>query len=129
MALSRFEYRKQLVVEESNAIGTAALRSQFLPASHEAEVNELFGRYVEIRLDSVLRTTESSPARQQLDSEATQIHIRLWGVANGAAEADLRSVPLGLLADAVNEVIDLKAKCDIAIANHVPESVLLMIIG
>lgn len=32
MAISRFEYRKQMVVQESNAIGTAALRSQFLPA-------------------------------------------------------------------------------------------------
>ncbi|HLF10740.1 MAG TPA: hypothetical protein VJA26_05960, partial [Gammaproteobacteria bacterium] len=129
MALSRFEYRKQLVVEESNAIGTAALRSQFLPTLHEAEVNELFRRYVGIRLDSVLRTTESSPARQQLDTEATRIHSRLWGIANGAAEADPRSVPLGLLAHAVNEVIDLKAKRDIAVANHVPESVLLMMMG
>jgi len=126
MALSRFEYRKQLVVEESNAIGTAALRSQFLPTHHEAEVNELFRRYVEIRLDSVLRTTESSPARQQLDAEATQTHSRLWGIANGAAEAVPRSVPLGLLAHAVNEVIDIKAKRDIAVANHVPESVLMM---
>ena len=44
MALSRFEYRKQMVVEESNAIGTAALRSQFLPASHGDEINRLFRR-------------------------------------------------------------------------------------
>lgn len=33
MALSRFEYRKQMVVQESNAISTAALRSRFLLAS------------------------------------------------------------------------------------------------
>jgi hypothetical protein len=42
---------------------------------------------------------------------------------------DPRSVPLGLLADAVNEVIDIKAKRDIAVANHVPGSVLLMMMG
>jgi len=129
MALSRFEYRKQLVVEESNAIGTAALRSQFLPTSDDAEVGELFRRYVENRLDSVLRTTPSSSARQQLDAEATRIHGRLWGIANDAAQADPRSVPLGLLAHAVNEVIDIKATRDIAVANHVPESVLLMMMG
>jgi hypothetical protein len=34
-----------------------------------------------------------------------------------------------LLAHAVNEVIDIKAKRDIAVANHVPESVLLMMMG
>jgi len=56
MALSRFEYRKQMVVQESNAIGTAVLRSQFLPISRDDEVNKLFRRYVEIRLQSVLLT-------------------------------------------------------------------------
>ena len=129
MALSRFEYRKQMVVEESNAIGTAALRAQFLPPPHEAEVSELFRRYVEIRLDSVLFTEQSSPARQQLDSETRQLQSRLWGIANGAAEADPRSVPLGLFAHAVNQLIDIKAKRDIGVANHVPESVLLLMMG
>ena len=57
-ALSRIEYRKQMVVQESNAIGTAVLRSQFLPAPRDDEVNELFRRYVEIRLESVLQTEQ-----------------------------------------------------------------------
>jgi len=128
MALSRFEYRKQMVVQESNAIGTAALRAQFLPASHDDEVARLFRRYVEIRLTSVLQTAQSSPAREQLDAETRELQRRLWHIANEAAEADPRSVPLGLFTHAVNEVIDIKAKRDIAVANHVPESVLLFLL-
>lgn len=31
MALSRFDNRKQMVIKESNAIGTAVLRYQLLP--------------------------------------------------------------------------------------------------
>ena len=127
MALSRFEYRKQMVVQESNAIGTAALRSQFLPASRENGVDELFRRYVEIRLESVLRTEQGSSARAQLDTEVRQIQYRLWRIANEAAEADPRSIPVGLFTHAMNEVIDIKTERDIAVANHVPETVLLFL--
>ena len=129
MALSRFEYRKQVVVQESNAIGTAALRSEFLPTSHDDEVNKLFRRYVEIRLESVLRTEQASSDREQLDLEARRIQRRLWRIANEAAEADPRSIPLGLFTHAINEVIDIKTKRDIAVANHVPESVLLFLLA
>jgi hypothetical protein len=129
MALSRFEYRKQMVVQESNAIGTASLRAQFLPSSNDAEVGKLFRRYVEIRLHSVFHTAQMSSARDQLDAETRQLQHRLWHIAYEAAEANPRSVPLGLFAHAVNEVIDIKSKRDIAIANHVPESVLLLLFG
>lgn len=129
MALSRFEYRKQMVVEESNAIGTAALRAQFLSTPHEANVIEVLRHYVDIRLDSVLRTAQSSPARQQFDAEIRQLQSRLWGIAHDAAEAEPQSVPLGLFTQAVNELIDLKVKRDIGIANHVPEGALLLMMG
>ena len=129
MALSRFEYRKQVVVQESNAIGTAALRSQFLPTSRDDEVDRLFRRYVEIRLESDLHTEQGSPDREQLDLEVRQIQRRLWRIANEAAEADPQSIPLGLFTHAINEVIDIKTKRDIAVANHVPESVLLFLLG
>jgi hypothetical protein len=129
MALSRFEYRKQMVVQESNAIGTAALRSQFLPISRDDEVDRLFRRYVEIRLESVLRTGQSSLEREKLDNEIQQIQSRLWHIANESAEADPRSIPLGLFTHSINEVIDNKTKRDIAVANHVPESVLLFLLA
>ena len=128
MALSRFEYRKQMVVQESNAIGTAALRSQFLPTYRDDEVDKLFRRYVEIRLESVLRTTQGSSERAQLDVEVRQIQRRLWSIATEAAEADPRSIPSSLFVHAMNEVIDIKTKRDIAVANHVPESVLLFLL-
>lgn len=129
MALSRFEYRKQMVVEESNAIGTAAFRSQFLPTSRDDEVNKLFCRYVEIRLKSVLGTCQGSLDRERLDIEDRQIQLQLWRIAKEAAEADPRSISLGLFTHAVNEVIDIKIKRDIAVANHVPESVLLFLLA
>jgi hypothetical protein len=118
-----------MVVKESDAIGTAALRSQFLPTSRDEEVDQLFRRYVEIRLESVLRTEQGSSEREQLDAEVRRIHRRLWQLANEAAEAEPRSIPLGLFTDAMNDLIDIKTTRDIAVANHVPESVLVFLMG
>jgi hypothetical protein len=127
MALSRFEYRKQMVVQESNAIGTAALRSQLLPTSRDEDVSKLFRRYVEIRLESVLHTVQGSSDRARLDLEIRQIQRQLWQIASEAAEAEPRSIPLGMFTHAMNEVIDIKSKRDIAVANHVPESVIVFL--
>lgn len=128
MAMSRFEVRKQMVVQEVNAIGTAALRSHFLPAGTDEEVNGLFRRYVEVRLESVRTTQQGSEERAGFDHESGRIQQQLWRLANEAAEADPRSVPLGLFVHAVNELIDSKTRRDVAVANHVPESVLVFLL-
>jgi CDP-diglyceride synthetase len=51
MALARYERRKQLVLEESNAIGTAYLRSRLLPEPAGTEVAGLLRSYVGAGLD------------------------------------------------------------------------------
>lgn len=129
MALSRFEYRKELVVQESNAIGTAALRARLLPRAERDVALGLLGRYVEVRLQTVLRTAQSSPERQRGDDEAAQLHARLWAVAAAVAATDPRSVTYGMFAQSVNQLIDVKAQRDVAVANHVPESVLFLLCG
>jgi hypothetical protein len=129
MAMSRFEYRKQMVVLESNAIGTAALRSEFLSTARADEVYSLLCGYVDIRLESVLRTCQASSERERLDVEDRRIHLQLWRIAHEAAADHPQSIPVGLFTQAVNELIDVKARRDIAVANHVPESVLLFLLA
>ena len=59
-AASRFDTRRQLVVEEANAIGTAYLRLDLLSASAQVALRESFRRYVDARLD-VYRKPPTSP--------------------------------------------------------------------
>jgi hypothetical protein len=127
MALSRFDQRRQLVVREANAIGTATLRARLLPPPQRVEAAGLFRRYVEVRLEAARGANLPTPRHQVLDDEAGLIQERLWRSAVAAAEADPRSVPAGLFTQAMNELIDLKGERDAALANHVPESVLALI--
>ncbi len=50
MAVSRYETRKQLMVDQANAIGTAALRARLLPAPAAERGVELLRQYVDSRL-------------------------------------------------------------------------------
>ena len=51
MAMSRYDTRRQMILEESNAIGTTFLRAQLLPDPPRKEVSNLLRRYVEVRLE------------------------------------------------------------------------------
>jgi len=49
-AESRFDTRRQLIVQESNAIGTAYLRVDLLPATAQPQLREDFRSYTDSRI-------------------------------------------------------------------------------
>ena len=55
MALSRFEARRDAVLNEANAIGTTALRARLLPPPHNTQALKLLREYVHVRLDIAQR--------------------------------------------------------------------------
>jgi hypothetical protein len=125
MALTRFDNRKQMVVKESNAIGTAVLRSKLLPENQRAKMNELFKQYVNVEFSITSRANVSLEERIQQNQEAKRLQGLMWDEAFAATENNPLSVPAGLFATSINSLIDIKTERDIAISNHVPEIVLL----
>lgn len=125
MALSRFDNRKQMVVKESNAIGTAVLRSQLLPENQRAKMNELFKDYVNVEFSITSRANVPLKENKELNNEAKRLQTLMWNEAFNATEKNPLSVPAGLFVISINQLIDIKTERDIAISNHVPEIVLL----
>jgi hypothetical protein len=125
MALARFDNRKQMVVKESNAIGTAVLRSKLLPENQRAKMNELFKQYVNVEFRITSRANVSLSERIEQNQEAKRLQGLMWDEAFAATENNPLSVPAGLFATSINSLIDIKTERDIAISNHVPEIVLL----
>ena len=70
-AASRFEERRKLIGEEANAIGTAYLRLDLLPAEAQGPLKEKFRQYLDSRLAAyrklpdVARRGRSSAARSR----------------------------------------------------------------
>jgi NADH:ubiquinone oxidoreductase subunit 3 (subunit A) len=126
MAVSRFDTRKALLLDEANAIGTTLLRSQFLPESQHREVAALLEEYLSARLD-LYNAGIDRVRLDALSAAASRIEERLWTLAVAAASAEARSVPIGLFIQSLNELIDDNEKRLVALDNHVPEAVLFLL--
>jgi hypothetical protein len=126
---SRFETRRHLVLAESNAIGTAYLRSQMLAEPYRTEVAKLLREYVDARLEFFQAGIDEARVKGAI-AETESVQRQLWLQALTVAEKDPRPVPTGLFIAPLNDVIDLHAERDAARQNRVPEIVLwLLLIG
>ena len=105
MAASRFESRRQAVLEEANAIGTTYLRARLLPEPQRGEVAKLLREYVDVRVRGI---REGKIAEAVARSE--ELHEQLWSQATAAAEKNPGSIMTGLFIQSLNDVIDLHAK-------------------
>jgi hypothetical protein len=121
LAASRFDERRQIVLEESNAIGTAYLRAGLLPQPDSGAIRNLFRVYVDARLQAV------QPGRlDDAISDSVKLHRALWSQASEVAAKDTRSIMTGLFIQSLNEVIDLHAKRVMyGLRNRIPEMVWL----
>ncbi len=100
---SRFDVRRQAVVNEANAIGTTFLRAELLPEPQRGTVRRLLRDYTDLRL---VRTAASI---DQIVQGSETIHGQLWREAVIAAAQNPQQIPTGLFIQALNDVIDMHA--------------------
>jgi len=122
MASSRYDTRKQLLLDEVNAIGTAFLRTDFLPETQRRESRKLLKKYVDIRVE-VVNQPEKMP-QAIVDSEL--IHDRLWSQLTPLSNQANNSILVGLYVQSLNEVIDLHSKrVTVGLQYHIPGTIWL----
>ena len=95
MALSRFDARRDVLLREANAIGTAALRARLLPTPYGAESLKLFRDYVQTRLDITTRVPTPDEMNAAI-ARSNAIQETLWLQVKSAMAKDNSVVPTGL---------------------------------
>lgn len=125
-AADRFAERKELVLQEANAIGTTYLRADFLPEPQRSTAKKLLQRYVKVRLVPMERGREATIAGlHSAIVESEQIQQRLWHLADQVAAQRPRSQPVGLFIDSLNSVIDLhEERVTVGMHFRIPPSLL-----
>lgn len=126
MSVSRYDVRKELVLEEVNAIGTTSLRFDFLDEPARQTADDLLLRYVRARLDFFDAGLDPDQLRHA-ESDASRLQASLWALATDALRATPDSEALALLVESLNDVFDIREKRSTALDNHVPETVLLLL--
>ena len=124
-AASRFDARRQLIVQEANAIGTAWLRLDLLPANVQPELRDLFRRYLDLRLAAYRRMPDVEAALIEI-GKANAVQGVLWKKAVAACQDSPNPVNAHLI-PALNEMFDLAATRTMAAQMHPPSIIFVML--
>lgn len=129
MAVTRYEVRRDVLVEEANAIGTTYLRAQLLAEPERSQSMDVLREYT----DAAIAMNESPPDSQDFDAAVKTmdgLHNDLWRLAGVAiSKAPQDSAPR-LYIETLNDTIDRHADRVASLRNRVPSAVwILQILG
>jgi hypothetical protein len=127
MALTRFEARREAVVNEANAIGTTALRARLLAEPQRTESLKLLQEYARIRVENI-RMGLSLAELPKVIERSNEIQEALWLRAKASAANDPALIPSGLFIQSLNEMIDSQGKRLAHLRNRIPNVVLLTLV-
>jgi hypothetical protein len=128
LAANRQDTRRELVVREANAIGTAYLRTDLLPEPHRRELQAILRQYVDSRLmpDEIMQDPVKLAEAVRRSEGVLQT---LWPAARRSNESRPPTPLDALMFQALNEVIDLHTERLAAFEYRVPQIILWLLIA
>jgi len=123
MANSRYDTRRQLVIEEANAIGTVILRTDIYPDS----VRQLMRTYLREYVTSRIAFYKAGLDVEKTVTEyirAGTISTKIWSVATTYAKADPVTTRISEMIPALNAMIDITTTRRAAGESTIPDSIM-----
>jgi len=127
MALQRFDNRNQAVIMESNAIGTALLRTKLLPEPYDTISYNLLQKYVDLRLELSIIDLSKREERTLINRKTDKVQNEIWENTIKLTEIDSREVTTGNFIIILNEVFDARDRRNAIFQQHIPESILFLL--
>lgn len=125
-ALTRFDARRYLVVEEANDIGTAWLRIALLPADAQPHMRDLFRRYLDSRIEVYRKVPQMAAVKAEL-ARAANLQSEIWALAvTSSREGGMVQAPM-LLLPALNAMFDIATTRTEAARVHPPLMIFAML--
>lgn len=103
MAANRYEERRNLVLDETNAVKTSYLRMGYLQEPYRTDLRKLLKDYLKERIETIQSKDVASVLK-----ESEKLQKDLWRQAEQLAIKEPLSVPVGLFITSLNEAIDLQ---------------------
>lgn len=125
-AAERFDGRRHLIVEEANAIGTAWLRLDLLPAESQPALRELFRKYVDSRLAAYRKLPDLDAAMAEVE-RSLAIQSQIWRESVAAARSSPTVAATTVLLPALNQMIDIVTTRTATTYMHPPFAIYLLL--
>jgi hypothetical protein len=89
MSASRYDARRQLVINDANTLEGLYLQSTLLPEANRKAFKHLLRQYVDLRSRvALLRHDASAREALELSAQSETIHGQMWNVIKESAQAD-----------------------------------------
>jgi hypothetical protein len=118
-ANSRFDYRRQLIMNETNAIDTAWLRIDLLSPDAQPAIRDDFRQYVDARLAAYNAQPDMAETSAQID-RAKAIEGDIWRRALVALQPESATPSRMLVVNALNAMFDMESSQGMALRLHPP---------
>ena len=125
MAATRFDTRRQLLLDEVNAIGTCYLRADLVPDPERVEIRQRLREYVHLRAE-VIKQPQTLP---KILARSEALQDELWSQAVLVAKKDSNSEMHALFVDSLNVVIDFHTSRIVVSQYHIPGIIWLALYG
>lgn len=125
-AQNRFESRRDDVVREANAIGTAWLRAGLAAQPGGAALADGIRAYAQLRLDYALGVPR--PAEAALNARTAVAQAQLWQTTAALARADPGPMSASLVA-AINDMFDAALAQRFAVESRVPVRLVFLLLA
>lgn len=123
MSNSRFDTRRDLVVQEANAIGTAVLRTQFLSDSMRGVLMPMFRDYVEERILFYQSGMDLKTVWEHVLA-SDSLGNAIWSATASYAKQDPTQTEVSKIVPALNEMIDITLTRRAAGEATIPDSIM-----
>jgi hypothetical protein len=123
MSNSRYDNRRQLVIEEANAIGTVILRTDIYPDSIRKLLRANLKEYVDDRI-TFYRAGMDIEKTVDYYIKADEVSKKIWSIAASYAKTDDVTTRTSLLIPALNEMIDITTTRRAAGEATIPDSIM-----
>lgn len=125
MAVSRYDQRKMYEEQEANAIGTAYVRANLLPAADAVKVRALLSSYLNQRM--LFYKAENDQQLQQINDQITGLQNQLWSAVAAPATAQPTPV-MALILAGMNDVLNSQRFTQAAYWNRIPVAAWILMI-
>jgi len=115
----RFLARRAQIGNELNAVGTAYLRIDLLPAEAQPEIRALFRRYVDLRRQAI-QAVPDIPRVRSLLGESADVLLEIWKRSMVATKNGTTVPTSQLFIPSLNEMIDAQTDAQVAMVQHPP---------
>lgn len=127
LALSRYDTRRGMVLEEANAIGSTANFALMLPEPAQRQILGLLREYAAVRIGLGV---PYDLAKLRRDTERSlNLQNKLWQQATAMTEAAPQSLPVYRFVASLNEMNNIHERRVTALRYHVPGPVMFLLVG